>query len=119
MGMILTTEQRNLLLAQHRTKHDRRRADRIKAVLLRDDGWSYERIAAALFLSDDGVRRQIGDYLNQNGKLKPENGGSMTRLSDGQLQELDKHLSETIYLRTQDIVAYVEKHLAPSTACVA
>jgi hypothetical protein len=38
------------LLAQHRTEHDRRRADRIKAVLLRDDGWSHEQIAAALFL---------------------------------------------------------------------
>jgi hypothetical protein len=49
MGAILTTEQRNLLLAQHRTEHDRRRADRMKAVLLRDDGWSYEQIAAALF----------------------------------------------------------------------
>jgi predicted ArsR family transcriptional regulator len=67
------------LLAQHRTERDRRRADRIKAVLLRDDGWSYEQIAAALFLSDEGVRRQIEDYL-KNGKLKPENGGSMARL---------------------------------------
>ena len=109
MGTILTMEQRNLLLAQHRTEHDRRRADRIKAVLLRDDGWSYEQIAAALFLSDEGVRRQIEDYLKKNGKLKPENGGSMARLSDGQRQELDKHLSETIYVRTQDIVVYVQK----------
>jgi transposase len=109
MRAILTTEQRNLLLAEHRTERDRRRADRIKAVLLRDDGWSYEHIAAALFLSDEGVRRQIKDYLKKNGKLKPENGGSIARLSDGQLQELDKHLSETIYVRTQDIVAYVQK----------
>ena len=57
MGAILTTEQRNLLLAQHRTEHDRRRADRIKAVLLRDDGWSYEQIAAALFLSGTSYLR--------------------------------------------------------------
>jgi hypothetical protein len=63
MGAILTTEQRNLLLAQHRTEHDRRRADWMKAVLVRDDGWSHEQIAAALFLSDDGVRRQINDDL--------------------------------------------------------
>ena len=49
------------------------------------------------------------DYAKKNGKLKPENGGSIARLSDGQLQELDKHLSETIYVRTQDIVAYVQK----------
>ena len=69
MRAILTTEQRNLLLAEHRTERDRRRANRIKAVLLRDDGWSYEHIAAALFLSDEGVRRQIKDYLKKN---KPE-----------------------------------------------
>ena len=45
-------------------------------MLLRDDGMSYGEIARVLFLSDEGVRQQIEDYLRQNGKLQPENGGS-------------------------------------------
>ena len=45
MGTLLEPAQRQSLLVQHRGERDGRVKDRIKAVLLRDDGWSYERIA--------------------------------------------------------------------------
>jgi transposase len=107
MITLLQPCERQDLLARHRRERDRRVADRIKAVLLRDDGLSYEEIARVLFLSDEGVRRQIEDYLNKNGKLQPENGGSEARLSDEQGQKLVAHLEDTLYVRTRDIVAYV------------
>ena len=69
-------------MVRHRGERDGRVGDRIKAVLLRDDGMSYGEIARVLFLSDEGVRQQIEDYLRQNGKLQPENGGSEARLTD-------------------------------------
>jgi hypothetical protein len=78
-------------------------------VLLRDDGMSYGEIARVLFLSDEGVRQQIEDYLRQNGKLQPENGGSEARLTDEQAKKLEVHLDETIYTRTRDIVEYVKE----------
>jgi uncharacterized protein YeeX (DUF496 family) len=81
MGTILNAEERKDLLVRHRGERDGRIRDRIKAVLLRDDGMSYGEIARVLFLSDEGVRQQIEDYLRQNGKLQPENGGSEARLN--------------------------------------
>jgi transposase len=106
MGTILTAEERTNLLVRHRRERDGRVRDRIKAVLLRDDGLSYGEIARVLFLTDEGVRQQVEDYLKENGKLTPENGGSVARLSDEQIQNLEAHLEEKIYTRTCDIVEY-------------
>ena len=97
------------MLVRHRGERDGRVRDRIKAVLLRDDGMSYGEIARVLFLSDEGVRQQIEDYLRRNGKLQPENGGSEARLTDEQAKKLEVHLEETIYTRTRDIVEYVKE----------
>jgi transposase len=109
MGTILNAEERKDLLVRHRGERDGRIRDRIKAVLLRDDGMSYGEIARVLFLSDEGVRQQIEDYLTQNGKLQPENGGSEARLTDEQAQKLEAHLEEKLYTRTCDIVEYVKE----------
>jgi hypothetical protein len=73
------------------------------AVLLRDDGMSYGEIARVLFLSDEGVRQQIEDYLRQNGKLQPENGGSEARLTDEQAKKLEAHLAACCTERGQAI----------------
>jgi transposase len=107
MGTILETTERSVLLARHRRERDRRVADRIKAVLLRDDGLSYSEIAKVLFLTDEGIRQQVEDYLKENGKLAPENGGSLARLSEEEAQKLEAHLNEKLYVRTCDIVEYV------------
>ena len=109
METILTTEQRKLLLARHRNERDKRVADRIKAVLLRDEGMSYREIARVLFLTDEGARQQVEDFLKKNGKLEPENGGSEARLSDEQTKRLEAHLEEKLYVRTRDIVEYVQE----------
>jgi transposase len=109
MGTILSAEERRILLARHKRERDGRVKDRIKAVLLRDDGMSYSEIARVLFLSDEGVRQQVEDYLIKNGKLQPENGGSQARLSDEQTKKLEAHLEEQVYVRTCDIVEYVQE----------
>jgi hypothetical protein len=56
-----------------------------------------------------GVRQQIADYLRQNGKLQPENGGSEARLTDEQANKLEAHLDATLYTRTRDIVEDVKE----------
>lgn len=109
MRTILTSEARQDLLVHHRRERDRRVADRIKAVLLRDDGLSYAEIARVLFLTDEDVRQQVEDYLKESGKLVPENGGSAARLSDEQVRKLEAHLNEKLYVRTCDIVEHVFK----------
>jgi transposase len=110
MEKILTAESRLELLKRHRKERDSRVADRIKVVLLRDDGWSFEAIAEALFLSDEGVRQQFKDYVESNGvKLKPENGGSNSLMNEEQSLDLIKHLDEHLYIKVLDICAYVQK----------
>ncbi len=74
-GTLLSPEDRENLLKQHKKERDKRVADRIKAVLLRDDAWSLRAIAEALFLTEEGVRQHLLDY-GTLGKLKPDNGGS-------------------------------------------
>jgi transposase len=106
MGTLLEPEQRQGLLVRHRGERDGRVRDRIKAVLLRDDGYSFEQIAQVLFLSDEAVRKHIDDFVREN-KLKPENGGSQARLDNKQTTKLLAHLDEQIYVDVKDICDYV------------
>ncbi len=71
----LSQLEREKLKSQHKKERDKRICDRIKAVLLFDEGWSYSQIAHALLLSDEAVRQHILDFQTER-KLKPENGGS-------------------------------------------
>lgn len=95
--MLLNDDERDRLKAQHRLERDKRICDRIKAVLLRDKGWSYEQIAEVLLLSHDAIRKHIQEYLDGQ-KLKPENGGSNGFLSKRQSELLEQHLEEHTYL---------------------
>jgi len=103
----LNDAEREQLRAQHRREHDKRICDRIKAVLLRDKGWSIDAIAEALLLSKDAVYTHIAEYRDSQ-KLKPENGGSVEKLSTEQSQQLEEHLRHHTYLYVKDIVAYVQ-----------
>jgi hypothetical protein len=49
MGTILNDEERKELLVSHKRERDGRVKDRVKAVLLRDEGMSYAEIARVLF----------------------------------------------------------------------
>ena len=69
----LTTEQKIDLEALHDASRDGRVRDRIKAVLLRSEGWSTSMIAQALRLHETSIVRHIDDYVSKN-KLAPENG---------------------------------------------
>jgi len=107
MGYILPDELHIALRERHRKERDGRVKDRLKAVLLRDKGYSYEEIAEVLFLSDEGVRRQVADYLREE-KLAPENGGSEPRLGADDTTKLAAHLEAHTYLYVREIVAYVK-----------
>jgi transposase len=110
MERFLTGQTRSGLLKLHRREGDKRVADRIKVVLLYDDGWSYASIAEALFLSEEGVRQQLKDYLGSDGKkLAPENGGSSSFLNAEQTQALILHLEACLYPKVSDICDYVHK----------
>ncbi len=103
----LTHFERDDLKLQHKRERDKRVCDRIKAVLLFDEKWNYQQIAHALLLSDEAVRQHILDFQAQR-KLKPENGGSVSKLSSEYTEVLLVHLQKYTYLFVKDIVAYVK-----------
>ena len=75
----LNDKERTQLRVQHKKERDKRICDRIKAVLLYDEGWTFMQISHALLLSDDAIRKHIKEYKFSK-KLKTENGGSEEKL---------------------------------------
>jgi transposase len=108
MEKILTPKEREKLLYRHRKERDKRICDRIKAVLAYDDGYSYSEIAHILLLDDETIRRHIDEYLREQ-KLKTENGGSGSNLTNNQASQLIQHLQEITYLYVKDICQHVWK----------
>lgn len=106
MKIILTRPEKQALLSQHSTTRDGRVRDRIKSVIHASNGWSAEEIADALLIHETTVRNHLADYALSK-KLKPENGGSQSRLSDEQTAALIAHLTEHTYQENKQIVAYV------------
>lgn len=107
MKAFLSPDERSKLKLQHRHERDKRVCDRIKAVLLADEGWTFQEIAKVLLLTDEAISQQIRDYLERH-KLKPENGGSVSKLNAEQTGSLLQHLQSHTYLYTKDIIAYVK-----------
>jgi transposase len=93
---------------RHRKERDRRVADRFKAILLSAEGWTQQQIAQALRIRYETVQNHLNDYRNHK-KLKPENGGSESRLSVDQTEKLIKHLEGKTYLKVKLICEYVQK----------
>ena len=89
----LTHQQKKALESRHGTARDARECDRIKAVLLRSEGWSIPSIAQALRKSEFSISHHLVDYLKKE-KLKPENGGSERHLNNEQTQQLIDHISD-------------------------
>jgi DNA-binding NarL/FixJ family response regulator len=83
MENFLSPEERQRLKTQHKKERDKRICYRINVVLLYDRGWTCQDIAGALLLSDEAVRQHIQDYQATQ-KLKPENGGSESKLNNQQ-----------------------------------
>lgn len=108
MKIELTGEEKIELEKRHRTERDGRIRDRIKAVLLKSEGWKDAGIAQALRIHTETVAVHLSDWVTEQ-KVKPENGGSIGKLNEEQARELMQHVAEHCYTRTADICGIVEK----------
>jgi len=104
--IILPKAQKIDLEYLHDKTKDGRVRDRIKAVLLRSEGWSTPMIAQALRLHEASIIRHINDYPKKE-KLKPENGGSNSYLSTAQTKEVIHHLMDKTYQCSYEIIDYI------------
>ncbi len=111
MGNFLIPEERQELKELHRYERERRYADRIKALLSWDAGWTLEQIAEVLLLDEKSVRRfrKLYEEEGSDRLLDDDWQGSQCRLSAQQELELRSYLTERVYGSTKEIASYVER----------
>ncbi len=96
------------LRTRHRKERDGRAHDRIKAVLLANEGWTYLIISQALLLDDQTISRHIQEYKEKQ-KINIESGGSKSQLDDMSTYALIAHIKSTLYVYVKEICIYVKK----------
>ena len=106
MNIYLTSDQKNILEKRHKKERNSKICDRIKAVLLSSEGWNQAQIAQALRLHELTIVKHLNDYFNES-KLKPESGGSESKLTIEQTQDLIQHLESNTYPSTREVIEYI------------
>jgi len=107
----LSKAQRAELLAELRLERYAKYSDRIKAILLLDDGECSLDIAKFLFLSEKTIRNYKKNY--EEGGLEQlimdDYNGKECSLTEVQIQDLVQHLSTTLYRTALEVKVYIWK----------
>lgn len=87
-------------------------ADKFKALLLLDKGFSCVEVGEILLLDDDTIRKYRNQYLAQgvDSLLSDNNNGTQPYLSESQLKKLDAHLQESVYSDSKGIRNWIEQN---------
>ena len=111
MILKLTQEQKQEIRYLHQKCPTRRFADKLKALLLLDKGFSCVEVGDILLLDDDTIRKYRDQYLAQGAAslLEDNNKGTRPYLTVAQIEELDAHLEENVYSDSKGIRAWVAK----------
>ena len=106
--LTLAKKEKEKLELRHKKCRNVRELDRIKAILLCDEGWSSLMISQALRKHETSINRHLNEYLSIQ-KLTLKSGGSEGYLNADQTQQLVQHLCEKTYLHQHQIVAYIKE----------
>ena len=111
MTINLSQEEKTQIKALHRKCKQRKYADKLKAIFLLDKGHSCIEVGEIILLDDDTIRTYRNAYLNQGAEalLSDNNNGTKAFLSSEQLDTLEKHLTQNVYVDSKGIVAWIEK----------
>jgi transposase len=111
MTINLSQEEKNTIKGLHRSCTQRKHADKLKAILMLNDGFSCVEVGKVLLLDDDTIRTYRNTYLNQGASslLSDNNNGTKALLSGEQLGVLEKHLMQNVYVDSKGIVVWIEK----------
>src|SRR5437763_4899015 len=118
-GCFLSEEDRNKLIALAR---DRSAASRVtrraNAVVLLDDGWSAQEVAAAFLLNDDTIRGwfKLFEQRGIEGLTSFDVGGSTSFLNAAQEDALKVFVSATLPRTTRHVGAFIEREFGLSQA---
>ena len=109
-GFLSAEDRADLIALARDGSAEHRLARRANALVLLDAGWSCEKVAAALFLDDDTIRRWHGLFLEDgfDGLLHFDVGGSACRMSGEQQEKLKAWVSAALPGSTRQIGAWIE-----------
>ena len=109
-GFLSAVDRDDLIILVRDGSATHRLARRANALLLLDAGWSCERVAAALFMDDDTIRKWHAMFLEDgfDGLLDFGAGGSACRMNDEQQSKLKAWVSEALPRSTRRIGAWIE-----------
>ncbi|KAG6559024.1 hypothetical protein RHABOEDO_001008 [Candidatus Rhabdochlamydia oedothoracis] len=105
----LTRNQKDILKARHRHERDKRLCDRIKSILLLDEGWTCPQVAHALLLDDDTIRRYY--IYSEDGKealLNLNYTGKVCWLSQNQLEQLKIYVKEEALHSAKQVINFAK-----------
>lgn len=110
MPGFLSSNEIITLKSLHRSAN-RKQADKIKAILLLDQGYEYSGIARILFIDQSTVWRWHETYISAgiSGLLKDNYTGSQSKLTGSQQARLIEHLESNMYLTAKEISDFVKK----------
>jgi len=111
MKGFLTNEQKKELLLELKKEDKRRYADRIRVILLLDQGKTYQSISEHLFLDEGTIANYRRRYKEGGleGLIIDEYSGKRSFLSAEEKKILEEFLQSQICLSTKEIIHFIEK----------
>lgn len=114
MKDFLTVQEVSILKEAHRASDFRRNADRIKTILLLNQGFSFGEVSQILMLNDTTIRRYVLTFKEKgiDALLEDHYVGSVSKLTKEQEKELTVYLRVHTYRKVSQVLSYVKKTYA-------
>lgn len=111
MESFLSSQQIEELKRKHKQCGERRFADRLKAILLINSGYTFEQVAEILLMDDDTVRRYLEIFKTGgvDGLMTDLYKGGSPLLSMEEQKTLTAHLEQRTYLSAKEICIWVKQ----------
>jgi transposase len=109
--LFISHDTRAVLEEFHRACLDKKTADRIKAILLIADGFTYAQIEKILLLDERTLNRYKRIYIERGIDGLTENNyqGRQCKLSDKQIIQLKQELDSRLYSTAEEVCEYIKK----------
>ena len=89
---------------------DKKSADRLRIVLLRGEGWTYEKLSDFFNVSIDTVNRVLVLFKKwkYRGLIRNNYSGRVSRLSDEQLKELKRDVRKNLFGSSKEVAEHID-----------
>tara|TARA_B100001059_G_scaffold140608_1_gene140679 strand:- start:635 stop:1186 length:552 start_codon:yes stop_codon:yes gene_type:complete len=119
MTIKLSQKEANQIKQLHRNCKQRKHADKLKAILMLNDGFSCVAVGTILLLDDDTIRTYRNTYLSDGVEslLSDNNKGRTSSLTAVELDALEKQVTANVYSDSKGIVAWIEDNFGIYYSC--